>query len=158
MEPIFAHLLSLLVRWIHVISMAILLGGAALLWSWRIRPNGTGQALSASAFLSVAERYEGMAWLGIGLLVLTGIGNLAAFREGLPAWNTTWGNKLIAKLLIILFFIGYSLFRSMVIARLAMDSERADSSSSYRILRPLYAGTALFTILILFMAVWLAHG
>ncbi len=158
LEPIFAHFLSLLVRWIHVIFMAILLGGAALLWSWRFRPNVIGQALPASAFLSVAERYEGLAWLGIGLLVLTGIGNLAAFREGLPGWNTPWGNKLIAKLLSYLFFMIFSLFRSMVVVRLGMDSGEAESSPNWRLLRFFYAGTALFAILILFLAVWLAHG
>jgi putative copper export protein len=159
LSPSNAHLLSSLIRWIHVLSMAFLLGGSGLLWaaaSASSLPTQNGQP--NRLFQSLALIYERLAWLSNGLLVLTGVGNLAVFEAGLPGWGTPWGNKLVTKLLVVLFYLIFSLVRSLAVIRMGAEARLSGSSGLHRILSILYAGTLLMVALILALAVRLAHG
>jgi hypothetical protein len=71
--------------------MAAILGGALLVWWLGARRHRA----DAGLVLDVAERYEWIFWAAIGLQVMTGVGNLGAFGEALPASASGWGMKLI---------------------------------------------------------------
>lgn len=65
-----AHALHLFLRWSHVAAMATALGGALLVTAvvWRRDRHGS---------LAVAVAYERLFWAAAGVLVMTGVGNLA---------------------------------------------------------------------------------
>lgn len=129
--------------------MAIVLGGALLLWSLSVQEE--------QPMLRAAEQYERLFWAAIGLLVVTGIGNLGVFGAGLPASVTVWGTKLTLKLFAVLLFMLFSLIRTLLVAQFADVQSKIDDDSS-SLIRRLYAGTTLFLIVILLLAVSLAHG
>ena len=56
MLPFDPHSLSLVVRWVHVASMALLLGGAILLWSLGFKARALPPAEQNRLLLFVAER------------------------------------------------------------------------------------------------------
>jgi hypothetical protein len=158
MIPFDAHFLSFVIRWVHVVAMALLLGGAGLMWGLSIQTRTPPQSEPQHALLIVAEFYELIFWLAIGLLVMTGVGNLGAFGEALPGPNTTWGQKLTIKLLVVLVFVLLSLIRTLLIVRVsAIGSDTLTMPLSSVCLR-LYASTTLFATVILFVAVALAHS
>jgi hypothetical protein len=125
--------------------MAAIFGGA-LLVSW----------LTAGArpdhVLAIAVRYEQIFWAGIGVLVMTGVGNLGAFGLALPIPSTSWGETFVAKLWFVGVLVLLSLPRSLVVAR-----GRADARD-VRMLRRLYVITTVVIAAIAGLAVWLAHG
>ena len=152
------HFISFFTRWIHVLSMAALLGGALLMWwlstgwqPWESEEEGR-------LLLFGARRYEWLFWISIGLLALTGIGNLGAFGSDLPAGNSAWGIRLVVKLLLVLLLVVFSLFRSLFVGGLWLNQTGVEPSGIVKISRALYAATALLAIAILFLAVSLAHG
>ncbi len=147
--------LSLLIRWVHVAAMALMLGGAILLWRLSVQSKRLEQTEHNRLVLFAAERYELLFWLAIGLIVMTGVGNLGAFGSALPERNTEWGQKFVIKLGLVLVFILLSLVRTLLVARLGVTSNVVSLSG---IFQSLYAGTTLFAITILFLAVALAHG
>jgi hypothetical protein len=61
----------LFVRWIHVLAMAVALGGAVLAW-------GVSRVADTETTLAVATTYEFAFWAALGALVMTGVGNLGA--------------------------------------------------------------------------------
>lgn len=178
------HALSLLVRWVHVASMALLLGGAVLLWGLSLRAGSLPAAEQDRLLLFVAGRYETFFWAALGLIVITGIGNLGALGLALPAANTAWGGKFVVKLALVLLFVPLSLVRTLLIVRLdapvrpapamALPStglmpdaapmhvqdgiDSAPASPQVRVLRYVYGGTSLYAVGILLAAVLLAHG
>jgi len=157
MLPFDPHSLSLVVRWVHVASMALLLGGAILLWGLGVKARALPPAEQNRLLLFVAERYELFFWAAIGLLVITGVGNLGALGMALPYSGTTWGGRFVLKLALILSFVPLSLVRTLLIVRLAA-AEPADDAVLATPLRNVYALTTLYAVTILFMAVSLAHG
>jgi hypothetical protein len=109
--------LSFLVRAVHTAGMALMLGGAALVWAaaaWG-RPHA---ADGPGRLLGLAAAYERLFWLALGVQVMTGIGNLGALGLNLPGPETPWGGRLVLKLLAVLVFALFSLVRTVVIARL----------------------------------------
>src|SRR5690554_5042215 len=93
--------LAFVMRLLHVAGLALMLGGALLLWAGAVRlalPAGPG---TRPLLFSLAERYEYAFWLALGLQVITGIGNLGAFGAGLPAPASAWGGRLNAKLAVV---------------------------------------------------------
>ena len=138
--------IALLIRWLHVAAMATILGGA-LLVAW-LAARGTRQGL-----VEVAVRYEQLFWLALGVIVMTGVGNLGAFGLALPAPSTDWGGTFVAKITAVVLLIALSLPRSLVVARLAGGAD-----ASAKTLRWLYGGTAGGVAGIAALAVWLAHG
>lgn len=144
-------------RWIHVASMALLLGGASLLWGLAVKANPSSQPIANQFLLFAAERYELLFWTAIGLIVISGIGNLGALGLNLPNANTLWGGRLALKLVVVLLFILLSLLRTLLIARLDAGTQSAFKFSAVTVLRNLYAGTVFYVIGILFLAILLAH-
>jgi hypothetical protein len=113
--------LSLFVRWAHVGGMAAILGGALLVWWVSARPSRIDHGIA----VHVAERYEWIFWGAIGLQVMTGVGNLAAFGDALPAAGSTWGTKLAVKLLAVLALAVLSVPRTLVVALTAEKGQGA---------------------------------
>jgi len=137
------HTLAVAVRWLHVAAMAMTLGGALLVaWLAFREP--------AERVVAVALRYEQTFWLAAGVLVMTGVGNLAAFGTGLPQPGTGWGAVFTTKLLLVAVIIAGSLPRTLAVALPGIPTAAA--------LRTLYAGTALALAAIAGLAVMLAHG
>ena len=68
---------ALIVRWLHVAAMAVMLGGAALVTWLAMRS-------SRAVIAETAVRYEQLFWAGLGVIVMTGVGNLGAFGLALP--------------------------------------------------------------------------
>jgi uncharacterized membrane protein len=151
------RLLPYLIRAVHVAAMALLLGGATLLWlaSWRKRSE---EGEPASWLLFLAQRYELLFWGAIGLSVMTGVGNLGALGSALPARSTPYGGKLLVKLLAVLVLIVLSLVRTTLIARLSAEDDSASAVALKRIVPPMYLVTTLLLLAITLIAVSLAHG
>src|SRR5262245_35746877 len=101
MPQVDPHLLSSLIRWLHVAAMAGLLGGAVLVSGIARRPRTPGAVGPDDPFLVAARAYEWLFWTALGVLVMTGVGNLGAFGPALPGRETAWGGKLIFKLAAI---------------------------------------------------------
>ena len=106
--------------------------------------------------VEVARAYEWIFWGAMGVLVMTGIGNLAAFGEGLPEPETDWGTALVIKLTAVGVFGVASLVRSLLVVQLGETPERIGPTTLY-VLGWAYAGTALAALGIVGLAVWLAH-
>jgi hypothetical protein len=129
--------------------MAAILGGALLVWWLGVRRKGA----NAGVVLDVAERYEWIFWAAIGLQAMTGVGNLGAFGDALPASASGWGTKLIVKLVAVLALAVLSVPRTLAVV--AMGGTKRPQPD---LLSALYGGTAIFVIGIAGVAVWLAHG
>ena len=146
------QVLHVAIRWAHVAAMATAFGGAITVLAQATRPAGD----PASAVLSVAIRYEWMFWAAAGVLVMTGIGNLAAFGADLSAPSTPWGTTLALKLGSVLALVILSLPRTLAVARM---SHAADTTPPTIVrLRNLYGATTAAFAVILGLAIWLAHG
>lgn len=149
--------LSLWVRWLHVAAMALALGGALLVWGAALRPTEPGPAAHGRLLLALAPGYEALFWLAVGLLVMTGVGNLGAFGVGLPVPASAWGQRLGLKLLAVLALLLFSLVRTVLVVRLAAGGE-ADLARAARLAPALYGGTAVGLGAITLLAVFLAHA
>lgn len=126
--------------------MATILGGAVLLaWLAARGPRST--------IVEVAVRYEQLFWAALGVIVMTGVGNLGAFGLALPAPSTNWGATFVLKITAVVLLVALSLPRSLVVARLA-----GGAHASAKTIRWLYGGTAGMLGAIAALAVWLAHG
>ncbi len=129
--------------------MAAILGGALLVWWLGLRRNRA----SPRVVVEVAERYEWIFWVAIGLQVMTGVGNLGAFGDALPTSASGWGTKLIVKLVGVLVLAIVSVPRTLAVLAMA-----GDQTPRPRLLSAFYGGTTGFVIGIAGLAVWLAHG
>ncbi|QCC48251.1 CopD family protein [Halobellus limi] len=141
-----ASALHLLVRLVHVLGMAVLLGGAVVGWrTLRAEDRDPRPAL---------RRYEWWFWGSIGVLIATGVGNLGALGPPRPA--TRWGSILTIKLLVVGGVVVLSAVRSLAVGRLD-DSEAIRSTTRDR-LRVLYAATGWGLGATVALAEVLAHG
>jgi hypothetical protein len=143
------HALSLFVRWAHVAGMAAILGGALLVWWLGVRQNRANAAI----VVDVAERYEWIFWVAIGLQVMTGVGNLGAFGDALPPSASGWGAKLIVKVVAVLALAVVSVPRTLAVVAMA-----GDETPRLGLLSAFYGGTTLLVVGIAGLAVWLTHG
>lgn len=123
----------LAVRWLHVLAMATMLGGALLLALARERP------------LAQARAYEAAFWAAAGVAVLTGVGNVGEYGEGVPVAATRWGRALGVKLALVGALLVGSALRTLVVSRGAAP-------------RGAYASTAAALAVIALVAEVLAHG
>jgi uncharacterized membrane protein len=137
--------LHLAVRLVHVLGMAALVGGSAATW-YALRTD-----LPRS--LRLATRFEWLFWASLGLLVVTGVGNLGTL--GPPGPATRWGTVLTVKLVVVLAVGLGSAVRSLAARRLR---DRGADASARASLRRLYAATAWSLVLIVALAEVLAHG
>ena len=69
--------------------------------------------------LEVAQRYEWIFWIAIGVQAMTGVGNLGAFGQNIPAATTPWGARLTVKLVAVLALALVSVPRTLAIAALS---------------------------------------
>jgi hypothetical protein len=129
--------------------MAAILGGALLVWWLGLRRNRA----SPGVVVEVAERYEWIFWVAIGLQVMTGVGNLGAFGDAVPPSESGWGTKLIVKLVAVLVLAIVSVPRTLAVVAMAGDQTPRPS-----LLSAFYGVTTAFVIGIAGLAVWLAHG
>lgn len=146
--------LSLFIRWAHVVGMAAILGGALLVWALTARSSPVGP--EARTGLLVAQHYEWIFWIAIGIQVMTGVGNLGAFGQALPSSTTAWGIRFTVKLVAVLLLALFSVPRTLAIVRTADHPSRA--SAALRVVPALYAATVLLVLVIVALAVWLSHG
>lgn len=109
-------LTSLAIRTLHVLAMAVLVGGSAAAWY--------GYRSGAVAGLAAAGRFEWLFWAGVGTLVLTGVGNLGAL--GPPGPTTDWGRTLLVKLSLVVVLVCGSAVRTMVVVRAREAARSAD--------------------------------
>jgi hypothetical protein len=137
--------------------MALLLGGAGLVWAMAARASAPEAALGGRGLLALAEKYERLFWLGLGLQVMTGIGNLGALGAALPAPASAWGGRLALKLAAVLALSAFSLVRTLVVARLGSAGDGVNARAA-RVLPALYAVTTAALAAILVLAVALAHA
>lgn len=153
MPALDGHALSVLIRWLHVAAMAVAFGGAALISLLAIsRPD-----LRSGELLRVAVVYERAFWAAAGVLVMTGVGNLAAFGAQLPSPDTAWGVTLLAKLAVVVALMLISVPRTLAVAQLgALDEQRVTGAAP--LLARLYVATLGSLVAILALAVWLSHG
>lgn len=140
---------ALLVRTLHVLAMAALLGGAALLAVVAARTRGP-------AWLDAARGYEALFWGAAGLLVLTGVGNLGAYGDALPPPGSPWGGAFLAKVAAVLLLLPLSMVRTLAVALAGARPELSEGGALR--LAAAYAATALLAGGIVVLAVGLAHG
>ena len=164
---------SVVVRWLHVVAAASLLGGAGLAW-WIVRAaTRTAAPARTAAVRSVAQGYEWGFWTASGVIVATGVGNLGALAPTVPGPATDWGTVLSVKLALVLALLVGSVVRTLLVASLPASrpvephADRTDelapappSVKSHRlaVLRSAYALTAVWLLAIVGAAEVLAHG
>ncbi len=117
MPPFDQHLLSFVIRCIHVMSMAFMLGGAILCWGLS-RPDAPTPDQYPRLLVLVTQKYEFFFWTAIGIQIITGIGNIGAIGTGLLGPTSAWGLKLTIKLFAFLLLMLLSLPRTTFNARL----------------------------------------
>lgn len=102
---------ALAVRWIHFIALAAILGGALAV------------ALPDRPSLTLARRYEFLFWVAIGLVVVSGIGNVGRLAPNVPAFESRWGRLFALKLIAVVGLIAVSTVRSGIVARTGNDGD-----------------------------------
>ena len=134
----------LFVRWVHVLAMAVALGGAALTW-------GVSRAADAETTVAVATTYERAFWGALGVLVMTGVGNLGALAPAIPRGR--WGMALLAKLTLVCLVLVGSALRSATV-RAARDAAAPPPTTLERG----YALTTLALVAVVALGAVMAHG
>jgi hypothetical protein len=139
---------ALLVRWLHVLAVAVALGGAVVAWA----------TLRADGRTSVAAAYEWLLWGALGVAAMTGVGNLGALAPAVPGPDTRWGVTLAAKLVGVIGFLALSVARTGAVVRARAGGDDAGPASSPVVLGRLYAATAGYLVALVALAEVLAHG
>ncbi|MDS0220533.1 CopD family protein [Haloarcula sp. S1AR25-5A] len=141
---------ALPIRTLHVLSMAVLVGGTTVLWySYRS---------GAIASLAPAKQFEWLFWGGVGVLVFTGVGNLGAL--GPPGPGTEWGRTLLVKLIVVVALVVGSGVRTLLLVQASgREATSGDLSPALqRTLSRAYGATAAVLLGIVVLAEVLAHG
>ena len=142
------------VRYVHVASIALLVGGAAVVCLGCLSP---GASAAPDVALSVATAYEWLFWSVVGVTAATGVSNLGLKGEGLLGPGTSWGAALTLKLTLVLLFLCLSLVRSDVVVRCARARVRTPARVR-RVLAVFYGATALVLLATVWIGLGLAHG
>jgi uncharacterized membrane protein len=159
--------LTLPLRTLHVLGVAVLVGAATALW-YGFRPAAAGENADSSLF-RLARAYEWAFWAIVAVVIVTGIGNVAAYGRGIPGPTTEWGLVLTAKLVAIVGLLVLSVLRSLLVDRASSrdsiegnaSGQRARSVAGSFLARRLgrgYALTALYLAGVVVLAEVLAHG
>lgn len=144
--------LHLAVRAVHVLGMAVLLGGAAFTWNAFRRDAATG-GLSDAALASAVD-YEWLFWGAAGAMLVTGVGNLGAV--GAPGPETRWGTVFLPKLFVVLLlFVGSSVRTLLVLRVRSLEGRPARATV---VLRRSYALTTWALVAIVAIAEVLVYG
>lgn len=140
------------VRFVHVLAMATMLGGAALTWAATERIADEER----SALVSVAWTYERAFWVAASVAVATGVGNLGAMAPAVPGPGTGWGLAFAVKLGGVVVLLVGSLFRTAVVWTGRRDP--GDPAAPVTPFRTLYAGTTALLVGVVLLAEVIAHG
>ncbi|MFC7019903.1 MULTISPECIES: CopD family protein [Haloarcula] len=138
--------LSLAIRTLHVLTMAVLVGGTLAVWY--------GYRTEAVTDLSLARRYEWSFWAALGVLVVTGVGNLGAL--GAPGPATAWGRTFLVKLVLVLAVVVGSAVRTLSVVHVTGTSSARPTRN--RVVGRLYGATTVALVLVVVLAEVLAHG
>lgn len=149
-----ATALHVTVRLFHVVAMALLLGGATLIWLRAARASGPAEV---AGLRSLAVEYEWVFWGAVGVVVATGVGNLGALAPGVPATGTAWGRTLAVKLGGLAALLVGSIVRTAMVEALA-GTATDHAAHVRRRVRLSYAATALWLAALVVLGVVLAHG
>lgn len=125
------------VRSLHFLALAVLLGGSATI-ALLDRPSPT-----------LARRYEYAFWIGIGIIVATGVGNVGMLAPAVPDLETTWGRTFAVKVIAVIGLLLFSMIRTGRIGDGAGDALPD---------RRWYALTAGWVAVIAVLAVVMARG
>lgn len=140
-------------RFLHVLGMALLLGGSAVTWAgirW--------YAAESEPALDAARRYEWLFWGVVAVMVVTGVGNVGSFGEGLPGPATGWGVAFAVKLGGVVGLLVGSLVRSTLVDRCCGLGIPRARREAVRRLRVAYGATTVYLLVLLALAEVLAHG
>ena len=138
---------ALVVRFVHVVGMALLFGGALFVWN-ALRTAGVGYDS-----IRLATHYEWVFWGTMAVMVVTGVGNMGEL--GPPGPTTRWGTVLTLKLAVVAVFVVGSFVRTFVVltARRSAAGAINEARMSY-----LYTATWVVIGLVVALAEVLAHG
>jgi len=137
--------LHLAVRTLHVLGMAVLVGGAAGVWIAARRSIGDRT--------DIARSYEWAFWAALGVMLVTGIGNLGAL--GAPGPATDWGQLLLAKLSLVTVLVLASMVRTLAVVR---TDETVSPTRLAAFHERAYGLTTLALLALVVLAEVLAHG
>jgi hypothetical protein len=150
--------MSLLLRWLHVSSVAFVFGGALLIFILLQIAQPNRDASAQRMLFDLLRAFEWGSWASLGFVVATGIGNLGHFGEGLPEPRSEWGREFTVKLGLVAVFLVFSALRTLSVAIAASQAEAVPlSRGAQRNLTGLYGATAVFVAAIAGIAVALAH-
>ena len=149
--------MSLLVRWLHVTSVAFLFGGALLIFILLHFVSSNRDASARRVVYDLMRVFEWGSWASLGVVVATGVGNLAHFGEGLPGARSEWGREFTLKMVLVLAFLAFSAIRTLTVTMAASRPEEAPTLQAQRRLGTLYGVTAALVASIVGVAVALAH-
>ena len=165
-----SQVVPLTIRTLHVLAMVLAVGGTAAGWyGFRDEPIGD---------LALARRYEWVFWAALGVLVLTGVGNLGSL--GVPGPATDWGRTLSVKLSLVVAVLCVSAVRTLSLVHAGERADVADGTDAtdpadtsdptdptdapappaalHRHLGRLYGVTSVLLVVIVALAEVLAHG
>jgi uncharacterized membrane protein len=144
--------LSLGIRTLHLLAVAIIVGGATLV--------AASARLEQSQAPALAATYEWLFWASFGVIVLTGIGNLGAV--GAPPPATGWGQAFLLKLSLVLVFTVGSVIRTLAFIRPGkpQDAEGSDPDppTSTAWIRTAYGLTLALLLGVFVIGEVMAHG
>ena len=140
-----AELVSLGIRTLHVLTVTVLVGASLVLWD--------GYRTDTYTDLTHARRYEWGFWTALGVLAVTGVGNLGAL--GAPGPATDWGRVFLVKLLVVLAVVVGSAVRTLAVVR--VDESGAGRTAGGRALGRFYGVTTAALLAVVVLAEVLAH-
>lgn len=155
---------GLVVRWLHLLGVAVLLGGTTLTW-WLVRQRVADP-------VDAGRGYEYLFWLAAGVVVLTGVGSAGALGPAVPDPGTGRGRALVVKLLGVAGLLVLSAVRTLAIVVLAgtegaatVDGDTtvdaaatADRTRSRTVVRTSYAATGWYLAGLVALGEVVAHG
>jgi hypothetical protein len=136
----------LLIRMVHVVTAAVVVGvPVTLAVVLRVSP-------LSEVIARVGGPIERLQWAALGVMVASGVGNLAVFGEGLPPFDSRWGRTLSVKLAMVLGLLMVSAIRTFVVATHSMPRTAPQRISDW------YAITGVAAVMVVVGAELLAHG
>jgi hypothetical protein len=142
------------VRYLHVASVALLVGGALVMCGLCLVLAGDTES---SVLSRITTLYEWLFWSVIGVTVVTGISNLGLKGEGLMPAASSWGRALTVKLSLAILVLCLALLRSDVVIRLR-GAAVGGSARANHVLASLYGATVVLFLAVLWVGLGLAHG
>ena len=149
--------MSLLVRWLHVTSVAFVFGGALLIFILLHFASANRDTSARRVVYDLMRAFEWGSWASLGIVVATGVGNLAHFGEGLPEPDSEWGREFTLKMVLVLAFLAFSAVRTLAVTTVTNLPEDKQAPRAQRRLGTLYGVTAALVASIVAVAVALAH-